>query len=447
MSRSITQAIYPQMLRLAWRNVLRNWRHSLATMLAIASGFTAVSMFDGFLRDIENMYFDSYTHRAMMGHVLIQKKDTAKYGFEDPWKYSLSSKEQKFLEDFFAGEPSFKQRVRFLSVSGMITSGSNSAIFIASGHDIIEGTEVRGQGWAWNTIAGKPLYLNDKPGILVGGAMGSLLDCEPNRKELDFILPRGNYKPEERPFTCKSPRAVLSTTTEAAQVNAIDLPIFGIVDGGFRELDKRTIQLSLQDAQRLLDTDKISTVAVQLKNPKDADAFIQHLKKAAESAGYDLDVMPWMEHPISAFMKGGFQILNVFRNLFMTIVVAIGVMSVANTMMKSINERIREIGTLRSLGFFRRHLIFMFSAEGFFLSLIACACGLVATVVASYLVSSLGITYRGGVLSVPVMLQVGYAPIAWLYSTLSLTLLASGTAWFCSRKATRLVVADALRHV
>lgn len=447
MSRANDLGVYRQMIRLAWRNVLRNWRHSLATMLAIASGFMAVSMFDGFLRDIEDMYFDSYTHRAMMGNLIIQRKDTAKYGFEDPWKYSLGPAEQKFLEDFFGKDPAFVRRVRFLNISGMITSGSNSTIFIATGHDIPDGAEVRGDGWKWNTLAGKPLYLNEKPAVLLGGAMGTLLDCEMTYKGPSFILPRGNYKPEERPFTCKNPRAILSSTTETAQVNAIDLPIVGIFDGGFRELDKRAIQLSLAEAQRLVDTDKITSVTVELKDASSTPAFIERLSRAAKEAGLDLDIMPWMDHPISAFMKGGFQILGVFRNLFMTIVVAIGVMSVANTMMKSINERVREIGTLRSLGFLRRHLVFMFSCEGLFLSLLACAGGLVATILASKLVSSLGITYRGGVLSVPVMLRVGYAPMAWVYSTLTLTLLATGTAWFCSRKASRMVVADALRHI
>lgn len=439
--------VYRQMLRLAWRNVLRNWRHSLATLLAIASGFMAVSLFDGFLTDIEDMYFDSYTHRAMMGNLIIQRKDTAIYGMEDPWKYSLGPKEQKFLEDFFANDPDFKQRVRFLNISGMITSGPNSTIFIASGHDIVEGAEVRGKGWEWNTLAGKPLVLNDKGGVLVGASMGTLIDCEAHDKEMDFILPRGNYTPEDRPFTCKSPRAVLSATTETAQVNAIDLPITGIFDGGFRELDKRSIQISLADAQRLLDTDKISSVTVELKDGRDAQAFIDRLAQAAGKAGIELDIMPWMDHPIAAFMKGGFQILQVFRNLFMSIVVAIGVMSVANTMMKSINERVREIGTLRSLGFIRRHLIFMFSCEGFFLSIIACAGGLVGTILASKFVTGLGIKYKGGVLSVPVMLKIAYAPRAWLLSTLVLSLLAMGTAWFCSRKAARMVVADALRHV
>ena len=131
----------------------------------------------------------------------------------------------------------------------------------------------------------------------------------------------------------------------------------------------------------------------------------------------------------------------------MAIVVTIGVMSVFNTMMKAVNERTREIGTLRSLGFLRSELMFVFACEGFFLSLLACAVGFVATIVLSFLIGKLGFTYRAGVLSVPILLRVKYAPSAWAASAVVLSLLATATAWFCARKASRMVIADAMRHV
>src|SRR5262249_51118240 len=148
---------------------------------------------------------------------------------------------------------------------------------------------------------------------------------------------------------------------------------------------------------------KITMVSVQLKGDDEVDGFIKRLTAAADAKGLKFDVMPWQEHNIAAYLKGGMQILHVFRNLFMAIVVTIGVMSVANTMMKSVNERIREIGTLRSLGFYRRHLVYMFALEGMFLSLLACALGLAGTLVATVLIAQLGITYKAGFLSVPIL--------------------------------------------
>jgi putative ABC transport system permease protein len=141
------------------------------------------------------------------------------------------------------------------------------------------------------------------------------------------------------------------------------------------------------------------------------------------------------------------ELLHVFRNLFMLIVVTIGVMSVANTMMKSVNERVREIGTLRSLGFLRRDLTLLFACEGGFLSLLACGVGLGLTFLIGTAISLSGIKFRAGVLSVPIQLAVAPAPGAWIISGAVLSLLATGTAWFCARRASRMVIADALRHV
>jgi len=55
-------------IHLAWRNVLLNWRHSLATLLAISSGFTAVCLFEGFIRDLENQNIEVFSEKAMLGH-------------------------------------------------------------------------------------------------------------------------------------------------------------------------------------------------------------------------------------------------------------------------------------------------------------------------------------------------------------------------------------------
>ena len=65
-----TQPLSPRTLllaRLAFRSIRQNWRHSLATMLAILGGFAAVSLFDGFLAAIRAYNADHYVHKGMTG--------------------------------------------------------------------------------------------------------------------------------------------------------------------------------------------------------------------------------------------------------------------------------------------------------------------------------------------------------------------------------------------
>jgi len=440
------KGLYVRLVRLAWRNVVRNWRHSFATLLAIASGFMAVSLFDGFLKELEERNIDGYTTRGMFGHVIIESRNAQELMAEDMWAHSLTAEDQIFIEDYLQKSPRVEARVRFLTVTGMISTPTHNAVVSGIGYDLEEGAKVRGKRWEWNAYAGLPLHKAEKNTVALGVSLGHLIECETPLVR-DFVLDDGNFKPEVRPFNCAHNRVIISATTEAAQVNALDMPISGFIDAGFREIDKRALNMSIEDAWKLLDTDKITMVAVTLKSENSVKPFVEEMSKAANEAGVNIDILPWQKHKAAAYVQGGIEILGIFRNLFMFIVVGICVMSVANTMMKSVNERIREIGTLRSLGFFRSHLVFVFSAEGMILSFIACWFGLALTLAASFAIGKIGLTYKAGILSIPIVLRVKYVPEAWLLSGIVLMLLATVTAWVCSRRASSMVIADAMRHV
>ena len=214
--------------KIAWRNVTRNWRHSLASSLAILAGFAAVSLFDGFLGDLERVTAEGYAVRGMQGHVLIQRKDAQYKLIEDSFAYSMTKQEQDIIEELLKEDPEFDLRVRFLDVKGMISNGRNNVIFVGASVDVPEGRIMREPTWAWNTVAGKPLHETDpNNSILIGTALGKMLDCEANADTIHITRRSGGYIPEDRPFTCARPSLQLSATTESAQVNALDLKVTG----------------------------------------------------------------------------------------------------------------------------------------------------------------------------------------------------------------------------
>ena len=149
-----SESIYLHMTRLAWRNVLLNWRHSLATLVAIAAGFVAICSFKGFVEDTKLNGSDGFKHRYMMGDALVTHIGADLSQNADMWKNSIGKEEQDFLEDFYAHDPEFLQRVRFLSVFGMASSGSRSTIYLGTGYDIKEGAEMRGPEFARGVVSG-----------------------------------------------------------------------------------------------------------------------------------------------------------------------------------------------------------------------------------------------------------------------------------------------------
>jgi putative ABC transport system permease protein len=116
-------------------------------------------------------------------------------------------------------------------------------------------------------------------------------------------------------------------------------------------------------------------------------------------------------------------------------------------MMKSVNERIREIGTLRSIGFRRKDIVLMFSAEGALLALASCFSGMAAATGLSLLITALGIKFKAGVLSTPIPLGVEIVLPTWLGSMFVIGLISFGASWLVSRRAARQVIAETMRHV
>lgn len=415
------------MAHLALRNVLRNWRHSLATVVAIVSGFVAVALFDGYILDLREQVSTSAINRGMLGHVIIEKQGARTHHFEDPWEYSLGTPEQRFVERFMLpwkkdGRESAALRV--LLVNGLISNGRSSALFLGIGYEVQEGLVFRGDRWAWDAIDGKPLHLATGPAAMIGKGLAARFDAKLPGQQLQ-----------------------LSVTTEKSQVNAVNLAAIGAVDLMTREVNDTYVALPLRTAQELLDTDQISRMCVLLSDPAAAPLFIREFTAAAAKAGLPLTAIPWLDHPAAAVAKGGLEILSVFRNLFLLVVLVVAGMSVANTVMKSVNERVREIGTLRSYGFRARDVQFLFSFEGLLLGFFSCAAGIAVAAGAGVLISSLGITYEAGVLSTPIPLRISVALGAWAASAAGMSLITFSAAWLVSGKRSRLVIAESLRYV
>lgn len=433
------------MARLAFRSLLQNWRHSLATMLAILGGFAAVSLFDGFLQSIREYNEEHYVHKGMVGHVILEKKGAAEHLFEDVWLYSMSRDEQTKVAEILAQDPRVAFTMRYLVVSGLISNGQNNTIFLGAGYDEDQGAKIRGAKWAWNTVAGKPIgFAPPSGGVMLGLGLADRMACEYEHR---FAVNRdGSYPAGETPIHCPGAGLQLSVTTEHAQVNALTLPVMGVTDMQLREFNEKVLAMPLATAQSLFDTDRITRVIVLLKDSSLIPAFLQDTRARLKEAGLDIEAVKWLDHPVAAVSKGGLEVMGVFRALFLTVVAVIAAMSVANSMMKSINERVREIGTLRSFGFRRLDIVLLFSFEGLFLGLFACAGGIVVTTALAALLTHAGLTFKAGVLSTPLPLMFSMAFSLWAVTGAALSLITFLAAWLVSLRAARMEIAEALRH-
>jgi len=165
---------------------------------------------------------------------------------------------------------------------------------------------------------------------------------------------------------------LLSVTTEGA-LNGIDIEVAGIISTGVKEMDDRILQITLPAAQRLLQTERITKLIVSLDRTESTDEALAAMGSLAAAPGQRLTARPWYRiatyyHQVRLLFSGIFIFLGV-------IVFFMVMMSSANTLLMSMFERTREIGTMLAMGTPRSWILLLFLLEGLLTGILGAAGG------------------------------------------------------------------------
>lgn len=419
---------------IALRGIFRNWRQSITALTSIAATFVSLTLFQGYMDDVQKMYENTNIEREMMGHLIVERKVP-----ED----KLSSSDQNLVMGLLDRDPRVDSKVRFLPISGTITNGRTSMVFVGMGTDVNEGLRMREPSWAWNTLAGSPLSSEDE-GLVIGHKLARILDCTPD-PILDFKQGLGGFTAKVRPLNCRRQNLQLNVVTVHAQMNAMTLPLTGITDAIYKELDERYVVIPLREAQQLFDTTDVGYVSVKLKDRRNVPAFLDDLNK--KLAGSPIRAMDWKDHRLGDLYNKTMDLLSIFRNLMVTVILLISSLSVFNTFIRNISERQREIGTLRSIGFNALSIRELFAFEAIILSLTGCVMGLITSFILEWSVNILGVTYKPGIFSSPVPFTISVSPALYAQVVIFLVSLVLITAMVALRKPLRQSITECLAHV
>lgn len=435
--------------RIAYRNVKKNWRHSLSALLSLSTAFVVLVLFDGYMYDIKKMNIEFFQYRNEMGHFFIQDPRVfSKAGIAEPWKFYINEKDQQTLDVFFQQNSNFiKAKVRFLDFQGLITNGQQSTIVLGRGSDVDESRKIRNTRWEWNAIYGVPLYLSKEPhNILLGQGLAKRLGCK-WQKDAHLKISLGYYQNINRPFDCPRVDLQISTLTYEAQLNALDVNTVGITDGGIKEIDDTFAVMSLESAQDLLNTKLISFLSVELQDPNNYDLIAQRFKETVQISAPQLQISKWQNHPYGAVYRKTIDFLAIFKNFVTVVILVISTLSVINTLIKMIKERNKEIGTLRSLGFKSREVLNIFICETFFLTTLGSSIGLVVSASLAWILNSFKIMYKAGMLSEPVLFQISLTWSGYLTAFLVLTSVGLLSCLITTKKTLSLKVIENLNHI
>jgi putative ABC transport system permease protein len=373
-------------MKIAFRNILKNRRRSLTTLLAIAIGFTAISLFQGYMdRTYWGLRLMAICGEGL-GHLTIYKQGWLEKGKIDPNEYMFSKNEIQQIMDLVEKNNDVLLTTPQLSISGLVTNGRTSAIFLANGVIPRDERTIRGSWTAFRPVNGHALDDNNPYGIEMAEGLTELLELKPGSD------------------------AVVMAPTLDGQMNALDVVVAGIYDTGTEATNDKFIRLPFSFAQSLYDTEKADRIVVLLDDWKKTESTRITLLNQLTEAGLPSEIKTWDE--LSLFysrVKGMFDMIFMF--LFI-IVLTIVVMSVVNTMGMAVIERTREIGTLRALGLKRRGVGFLFAVEGGMIGLLGCMVGIILNIIVWTGIHYVEPTYVPPGNSSPVPLEVNLVPEA-----------------------------------
>lgn len=398
--------------RFAWLNTRRNRRRSLVTVAIAALGTAAILLAGGFALSTYQGLAEASTRTT--GHLVLAR--TAQFdGFEDtPLQHGLT--DAQALRQRLLADPAVRQVLPRVEFGGLISNGDKSVIMMGVG--IEPDAEFAVKGPFLTVEAGRELAGAERGAVMLGAGLARNLKAQPGAS-----------------------LTLLAGTTEGA-MNALDVTVAGIVSTGVPEIDQRLVYTDVATAQRLLVTDRVSSLGIFLDR---MEATLPARARLGASLP-DLALRTWEEQ--APFYRSVRALYNRIFGALGLIIGVIVVVVVANAMAMSVIERTREIGTLRALGTRPGQLLQTLAMEGLLLGAAGGAIGAAITVAVSVALQLFPV-----MMPPPPGRSTGYPLLITLDAGLMLatlglvTVLVALASGWVARRTVRLPVVAALGHV
>ncbi len=241
----------------------------------------------------------------------------------------------------------------------------------------------------------------------------------------------------------------LVTADSNGMLNALDIRVLGIFTTGVAELDTRLVKLPLATAARLAQTESISNLLVVLDERQETEPVAARLRVllAGESESSPRwTVTSWQERaPFYTQVRALY--LGIFRFLG-AIVVLLVVLATSNTLVMTVFERMRELGTLRAIGTTPGQIATILAAEAAALALLGSGVGALGGALGILAINAANLEMPPPPGAVdPIDLQLAFVPEAFAGAIALMLVVLLVASLFPIARAIRMPVVEALGHV
>lgn len=342
----------------AWRNIWRHKRRTLIVVFAIGSSMAMMMMYDGLVAGFENAIYGNAI-RVLGGNIQVHAEG---YSDEAGQKPILPLPNDLAIVTAAQSQPHVLAAVRRINTGGLVTNREGAFAVAIVG--IEPEKEASVNLVAQNVVAGRFLTSTDGDVALIGNGLA-----------LEMDLAVGD-------------RLTLAGQDANAQMRQRTLTVVGIYDIGMPDIEKRTLYLSLAEAQTLYGlTDQSTEVAISLEQIGQEPAVIQGMTPGLSG----IEVQSW--ETTFPDLKTALQRKGGVMDIFSVIILGIAGIGILNMLMMAVYERTREIGLLGALGMRPSGITWLFLLEGALMGVVGVAFGLGLGLVLNYTLSQVGFDY------------------------------------------------------
>lgn len=328
-------------LRLAWRNIWRHRRRTIIIVLAMAMSLGMMMMYDGLITGFNQAIYGNAV-KVLGGNIQVHAHG---YRDEADSRPLLPLSDPTTIVGAALADSRVESATQRINTGGLAISPEGA---FAVGITGIEPEKEESVNIAeQHIIAGRNLTSADGDQVLIGKGLADAMGVQAGER-----------------FT-------LTGRSQHEQMRQRTMTVAGIYDLGMADLEKRTVYVSLAEAQNLYNLSGQATeVAIVLKQIGQEDAVINDL--SAKVPGYEIEPFyanyPELQAAIST--KGG--VMNVF-SVIITMIAGLGIL---NLLLMAIFERTREIGVMGAMGLKPRQISLLFVLEGVMIGLVGVVAGI-----------------------------------------------------------------------
>jgi putative ABC transport system permease protein len=342
-------------LRLAWRNIWRHKRRTVIIVLAMSLSLGLMMFYDGLITGFNQAIYGNAV-KVLGGNIQVHA---------DGFRAKAESMPLLPLADPEAVVKAALADTRVESATQRINTGglasSREGAFAVGITGIEPEKELSVNLAEQHIVAGRNLTSEDGDMILIGKGLADAMGVT------------------------VGDRIALTGRSQHEQMRLRSMTVAGIYDLGMPDIEKRTIYISLGEAQNLYNlTGQSTEVAIVLKQLGQEAIVIKAMKPGLP--GYEIESFeanyPELQAALSS--KGG--VMNIFM------IAGVGIL---NLLLMAVYERTREIGVLGAMGLKPSQISLLFILEGIMIGMVGIVVGIAFGLLINGLLMRVGLDFSG----------------------------------------------------